>query len=79
MNVTQAVEARSSIRAFLNKPIPNSIIKELLITSSRSPSGGNLQPWKIFIINDKNMKDFLLFQSNWDKTKTPRYEIYSSK
>lgn len=79
MNVTQAVEARSSVRAFLNKPIANSIIKELLITSSRSPSGGNLQPWKIFIINDKSMKDFLLFQSNWDKTETPRYEIYPSK
>ncbi len=79
MNVTQAVEARSSVRAFLNKPVANSIIKELLIKSSRSPSGGNLQPWKIFIINDISMKDFLLFQSNWNKSETPSYEIYPSK
>ena len=79
MNVTQAVEARSSVRAFLNKPVANSIIKELLIKSSRSPSGGNLQPWKIFIINDKSMKDFLLFQSNWNTPETPSYEIYPSK
>ncbi len=79
MNVTQAVDERSSIRAFLNKPVSNELIKELLIKASRSPSGGNLQPWKIYVINDASMKNFLEFQKNWNKSETPPYEIYPPK
>ena len=79
MNVTSAVEKRSSIRAFLSTPVPNELIKELLIKSSRSASGGNLQPWKIFVINNSAMNDFLQFQRNWNKPETPAYDIYPSK
>ena len=79
MNVTSAVEKRSSVRAFLNNPIPNELIKELLTKSSRSASGGNVQPWKIFVINNSAMNDFLEFQRNWTKPETPAYDIYPPK
>ena len=79
MNVTSAVEERSSIRAFLSTPVPNELIKELLNKSSRSASGGNLQPWKIFVINNSAMNDFLEFQRNWIKPETPAYDIYPPK
>ena len=79
MSVTSAVEIRSSVRAFLDKPVSNKLIKELLMKSSRSASGGNLQPWKIYIINENVMKDFLLFQENWSTPETPSYEIYPKK
>jgi nitroreductase len=76
MNVTKAVTTRSSVRAFKNRPVKNDLIKELLDKASRSPSGGNLQPWKIFVINNKSMKSFLEFQKNWNKAENPAYEIY---
>lgn len=79
MNVTESVLARKSIRAFLNKPIDSSIIKELLNKSSRAASGGNLQPWKIVVINKESMNQFLSFQDKWDKPETPSYEIYPPK
>ena len=79
MNVSQAVASRKSIRNFLNTPVSNSVIKDLLEKSSRSPSGGNLQPWKIFVLNNQSMTDFLLFQETWDKPELPAYEIYPSK
>jgi nitroreductase len=79
MNVTDAVQARSSIRAFLNSPVPNDLIKELLIKSSRAPSGGNLQPWKIFILNNQSMSEFLLFQQKWTQAETAAYDIYPPK
>ena len=79
MNVTQAVQDRSSVRAFLKKPVSNKLIEELLKKSSRSASGGNLQPWKIFVLNNTSMKDFLLFQEKWDKPEYPAYEIYPPK
>ena len=79
MNVTQAVQDRSSVRAFLKKPVSNKLIEELLKKSSRSASGGNLQPWNIFVLNNTSMKDFLLFQEEWDKPEHPAYEIYPPK
>ena len=76
MNVSEAVESRVSVRSFLNTPVKKSIIKNLLIKASRSPSGGNLQPWKIFVLNGRAMRDFLKFQENWKKPEHPGYEIY---
>ena len=79
MKVSDAVLQRSSVRAFLDTPIPNTLLKELLIKSSRAASGGNLQPWKIFVINNSSMKDFLDFQKNWTDPETPAYDIYPAK
>ena len=79
MKVTEAVLNRSSIRSFLKTPVSNDLIKDLLIKSSRSASGGNLQPWKIFVINNESMNNFLSFQKNWDQPEMPAYDIYPHK
>lgn len=79
MNVSDAVKLRKSTRRFLNKPVKSSDIKTLLKKSSRSPSGGNLQPWKIYVINKKSMIDFLNFQKKWDQPEIPAYDIYPPK
>ena len=79
MKVSDAVLSRSSIRAYTKKIVPNEIIKELLITASRSASGGNLQPWKIYVINGASMQAFLDFQSSWDQPEIPGYDIYPPK
>ena len=79
MKVSEAVLKRSSIRSFLDTPVSNDLIATLLTKSSRAASGGNLQPWKIFVINNSTMRDFLLFQDKWDKPEKPAYEIYPQK
>ncbi|MDA8543963.1 nitroreductase [Gammaproteobacteria bacterium] len=79
MNVTEAVLTRSSIRSYLNKPVSNDLLKVLLEKSSRSASGGNLQPWKIFVINNSSMGAFLNFQENWSEPELPAYDIYPPK
>ena len=76
MKVSEAIKNRHSVRAFLNNPVSTELIKELLEQSSRSPSGGNLQPWKIYVINEDSMTDFLKFQSEWSEPETPAYDIY---
>ena len=76
MDVTEAVDSRKSIRAFLDKAVDNSLIKELLEKSSRAASGGNLQPWKIYVINGETMNSFHKFQSEWTEPETPAYAIY---
>ena len=79
MKVSEAVEKRSSVRSFLNKSISTELIKDLLTKSSRAASGGNLQPWKIFVINNSAMNDFLEFQKTWTEPEVPAYEIYPQK
>ena len=78
MKVSDAVLARRSIRAFTSQPINNKVIKNLLALAARSPSGGNLQPWKIYVVNDQSMKKFIEFQARWDQPETPGYAIYPS-
>ena len=79
MNVTEAVLSRTSIRSFLEDPVSDELLKTLLEKASRAASGGNLQPWKIFIVNNSAMKDFLEFQEGWTEHEVPAYEIYPPK
>ena len=79
MKVSDAVIQRKSVRSFLKKAVPNSVIKDLLTKSSRAASGGNLQPWKIFVINNSAMTNFLEFQTNWTEPEVPAYDIYPPK
>lgn len=58
MNVSEAVAARKSVRAFLDKPVSDDLIREVLTKAARSPSGGNLQPWRIYILNGEAQARF---------------------
>lgn len=50
LNVTQAVRARYSCRAFRPDPVPRAVVVEILETAARAPSGGNLQPWHVDVL-----------------------------
>ena len=76
MNVSDAVQSRSSIRAFLSNPVSSELLKALLQKSARSPSGGNLQPWKIYVLNGSAIANFLKFQAGWSEPETAAYDIY---
>jgi len=79
MKVSDAVSLRSSIRAFTKQEVDTDLIRMLLQKSSRSASGGNLQPWRIFVLNGESMKNFLSFQDKWSLPEIPSYEIYPQK
>ncbi|MEL7488618.1 MAG: nitroreductase family protein [Pseudomonadota bacterium] len=48
--VEDAVATRISTRAFLDKPVPEEELKALLDAARWSPSGGNLQPWRVHVV-----------------------------
>jgi nitroreductase len=78
MDVSEAVAARSSIRAFLDTPVSDRLIAELLTKASRAPSGGNLQPWRIFVINGDATARFLSHLATTD-LEAPAYDMYPPK
>ena len=50
MNVADAVKTRISTRAFLNKPVSEAEVHDILDVARWSPSGGNLQPWRVHAV-----------------------------
>ncbi len=78
MDVTSAVKARKSVRGFLPDPVSNETIRTLLTTASRAPSGGNLQPWRIYVINNEAMTRFKQTIAEGEM-EDPAYEIYPKK
>ncbi len=75
MDVTQAIHQRKSIRAFLDTPVSDETIADLLRLASRAPSGGNVQPWRIYVIGSDTMPAFRSFLDGRD-LEQPGYEIY---
>ncbi|KAF1049580.1 nitroreductase [Xylophilus sp.] len=47
MDVTQALQARHSVRAFLPDAVDAATVRMLLEGAARAASGGNLQPWRV--------------------------------
>lgn len=55
--VTEAVLARRSVRAFLDRPVPRATVEAILTAAARAPSGGNLQPWHVDVLAGKALSD----------------------
>jgi len=57
-SVTEALNTRITVRQFLDKPVPEDVLKTLLTTALRSPSGGNLQPWNVHVMTGETLAKF---------------------
>jgi nitroreductase len=79
MNVADAMHARTSIRRFLETPIADATLRELLTIAARAPSGGNLQPWRIYVLNGDSIPRFLSYLNERTEREQPAYRIYPEK
>ena len=59
MKILDTVRKRRSIRKFLSKEIPNTIIDNLKEALIWAPSAGNLQARKFYFVKDKRIKEKL--------------------
>jgi nitroreductase len=50
MTIEEAIAGRRSIRAFLPKPVPRELLRRVLQAAGRAPSGSNIQPWKVWVL-----------------------------
>lgn len=50
MHVSDAILSRFTCRSFLPTPVPRQDIETILKHASRTPSGGNLQPWRVWVL-----------------------------
>ena len=59
MNVRDAIEARMSCRAFLPTPVPETAVRTILEQARRCPSGGNVQPWRVYALTGAPLADLV--------------------
>jgi nitroreductase len=83
MHVADALAARRSIRDFLPQPVPGDLIRRVLATAARSPSGGNLQPWHIDVLAGDKLAELLALMRerqaaalSGDASDPAEYDIY---
>ncbi|MGA2952463.1 MAG: nitroreductase family protein [Caulobacteraceae bacterium] len=50
MDVSEAVRRRMSVRAFRPEAPPPALVREILELAHGAPSGGNLQPWRVYAL-----------------------------
>ena len=49
-NLDKLLSERFSTRAYLPKPVSETLVKELLAVAGKSASGGNMQPWNTYVL-----------------------------
>ncbi|NMD24276.1 MAG: nitroreductase, partial [Actinobacteria bacterium] len=79
MDVVDAVHSRSSIRQFLPDPVGDDVLRSLLADASRAASGGNVQPWRIYVVNGESMARLREFLPTQPPIEATEYDIYPPK
>jgi nitroreductase len=57
VDVYEAVRSRQSVRGFLDRPVPRDLLRRVLGVALQSPSGGNLQPWHVYVLSGAELDD----------------------
>lgn len=80
MKVSEAIASRKTIRAFKPDPVARETIESILALAARAPSGGNLQPWKVYVLIGEARDELIRRVAERRKTKAlgeaPEYAIY---
>lgn len=58
VSVTDAMMSRITVRGFLDKTVPDDVLKGLFDVARRTPSGGNLQPWRVHVMTGEKLNGF---------------------
>ena len=57
MDAFEVLHTRRSIRQFLNRPVGEDLVKELLSAAMSAPTAGGIQPWRFVVITDRKKLD----------------------
>ena len=63
MSISTLLEQRYSARAYVDKPIPQSLLETIFTQAQRSPSNCNVQPWQTCVVSGERkdaLKDDLI-------------------
>ena len=65
MEVKEAIRRRESVRAYLEKPVPEEKLRNVLEAARLAPSANNRQPIKLVVIRDSKRRSELAQAVNY--------------
>jgi iodotyrosine deiodinase len=68
------INERRSVRDFSNKPIPKTVIENIILTASTAPSGAHKQPWTFCVVSNPLIKSQIRIEAEKEE-----YESYNSR
>lgn len=77
MKLTDAILSRRTCRAFKSTPVSRDVVEDILTKALRAPSGGNLQPWRVYVVAG-SVKDALIegVKRGAPEDQGAEYEVY---
>jgi len=54
--IFDAARTRRSIRAYLPKPVPTDVMREIVALGRHTPSGSNIQPWRVHVMTGRTLE-----------------------
>jgi len=83
LTVYDALYGRKSVRAFLPDPVPRPAIERILAAAARAPSGNNVQPWRVRVLQgaarDRLVAAVLAFRAAHPSQESWGYQYYPSQ
>lgn len=76
MDVADAVRKRMSVRAFRPDPVPGDLVRRLIADAAYAPSGGNLQPWRVYALAGDPLAEFKALVAANPMGERPEYDVY---
>ena len=79
-SVTAALESRSAVRGYLDRPVPQQVLEAILTAAARAPSGNNSQPWRVHVLTgaarDRLSAAILAARRDSSDDPAPEYDYY---
>ena len=77
LTATEAVTSRRSIRAFLDRPVPQETLEKILTDAARAASGANIQPWHVTVVQGRAQRDLIdVVQAAFDAGESSGDDVY---
>lgn len=75
MEVYEAMSTLRAVRRLKADPIPDDVQQRILEAATWAPTGGNMQPWRMIVVDDAEKKQALedLYRPYWERY-IPGYE-----
>ena len=67
MELDKAISNRKTIRKFKNKNVSDEDVYKIIQSAMLAPSAKNRQPWRFYILDDKQKEDITNMMYQWDK------------
>ena len=81
MDIYTAISTRKSVRAFLDRDVPEELLLRLLEAGRLAPSACNFQEWRFVVVRNAETRKRLAMAANrqmfrgWDNISSPLFLI----